>query len=459
MTSTAVGSGAPAYSSYGELEDAIERAASSAPDALFSVAELPVRAGNAEALLELEPQGHAHYFAEPSGAEHVGVGAVQVLSGSGEGRFAELTQALSDFFANLSDSTGGLRLFGGFAFQPARAASSVWQPFGEARFVVPRFAYEQRGDAGVLRVLLKQAEFSDRAARRRVSTEGRAFLSALTEPQPSARPLSGELPAETADDGEYLHQVELVQRAIAEGALEKLVLARSAQLTLPRRIAPAQVLARLASVAPECTRFAFASGGSTFVGATPERLVEKSGHKFRTEAVAGSIPAGELPAGRLMESSKDRAEQAIVVREVVRALEPIAARIEYDETPEIHRLRHVAHLRTKIVGELREPHHVLSLVERLHPTPAVGGVPKARALAWIAEHERTERGWYAGPIGWADARGDGAFVVALRSGVLCAETAVLYSGAGIVQGSDPERELSETRWKQQALRAALGAVP
>ena len=118
MTSTATGSGASAYPLYGDLEDAIERAASSAPDALFSVAELAVPTGNAEALLELEPEGQAYYFAEPSGAEHVGVGAVQVLTGSGEGRFAELTRALSHFFSHLSDSTGGLRLFGGVRTMP-----------------------------------------------------------------------------------------------------------------------------------------------------------------------------------------------------------------------------------------------------------------------------------------------------------------------------------------------------
>jgi isochorismate synthase EntC len=119
----------------------------------------------------------------------------------------------------------------------------------------------------------------------------------------------------------------------------------------------------------------------------------------------------------------------------------------------------VVHLRTRISGVLREPLHVLELVERLHPTPAVGGVPTARALSWIAEHEPDERGWYAGPIGWVDAQGDGAFAVALRSGLLENHRASLYAGAGIVQGSDARSELNETRWKLQALLGALGVSP
>jgi isochorismate synthase EntC len=115
----------------------------------------------------------------------------------------------------------------------------------------------------------------------------------------------------------------------------------------------------------------------------------------------------------------------------------------------------VLHLRTPVLAELREPHHVLELVERLHPTPAVGGVPRTEALAWIAEHERRPRGWYAGPVGWFDAAGDGEFSVALRSGLLLGSTAHLYAGGGIVADSDAAGELAETQLKLAALLDAL----
>jgi menaquinone-specific isochorismate synthase len=98
----------------------------------------------------------------------------------------------------------------------------------------------------------------------------------------------------------------------------------------------------------------------------------------------------------------------------------------------------------------------LRLAERLHPTPAVGGVPTDDALRWIADHEPTERGWYAAPIGWFDDAGDGEFDVALRSGVLLGDEAFLFAGAGIVQHSDPASEYAETELKLASLSSALG---
>ena len=109
-------------------------------------------------------------------------------------------------------------------------------------------------------------------------------------------------------------------------------------------------------------------------------------------------------------------------------------------------------------GRLRDDADVLTLVERLHPTPAVGGTPRELALELIAEEEAHERGWYAGPVGWVDRDGDGEFVVALRSGVIDADRATLFAGCGIVADSDPEREWDESATKLLALGSALGRI-
>src|SRR5262249_17858502 len=137
-------------------------------------------------------------------------------------------------------------------------------------------------------------------------------------------------------------------------------------------------------------------------------------------------------------------------------LKPLTTVLEHAPRAEVHQLRHVLHLRTKISGVLTNPRHVLDLVARLHPTPAVGGMPAERALQWIADHEPDERGWYAGPVGWFNAAGDGEFAVALRSGLLEGPRAHLYVGAGIVAGSEAASEFAETRWKLRALLSALG---
>jgi len=93
----------------------------------------------------------------------------------------------------------------------------------------------------------------------------------------------------------------------------------------------------------------------------------------------------------------------------------------------------------------------LDLVAALHPTPAVGGVPGEAALQLIHQLEGFERGWYAGPVGWVDADGNGDFVVAIRSGLFCGNTATLFGGAGIVANSDPDKEWEETGLKIQFL--------
>ena len=119
-------------------------------------------------------------------------------------------------------------------------------------------------------------------------------------------------------------------------------------------------------------------------------------------------------------------------------------------------LRHLVHLHTPVVGQLDRDRHVLELVAALHPTPAVGGTPTDDAVAWIAGHEPTARGWYAAPVGWFDAAGDGEFAVAIRSGLCAGATVALYAGAGLVEGSDPTSEWHETEVKLAALTGALG---
>jgi isochorismate synthase EntC len=122
-------------------------------------------------------------------------------------------------------------------------------------------------------------------------------------------------------------------------------------------------------------------------------------------------------------------------------------------------LKHLLHLRTPIQATLRAETHVLDLVERLHPTPAVGGVPTAAAMEWIGSREPFDRGWYAGAVGWLDAQGDGEFNVALRSGLVRGQSARLYAGAGIVRGSQSGAEYDETKLKLAAMLSSLRARP
>jgi isochorismate synthase len=266
------------------------------------------------------------------------------------------------------------------------------------------------------------------------------------------------------DLSDWRDSVARLAGAVGRGRLDKAVLARQVDLLAPSAIDVTLVLRRLRESAPESTVFAVCRGERTFLGASPELLVSLRGREFRSMAIAGSFgraqdaATDELLEAELLGSDKEREEHAVVVDALRDALAPLASRLDMPTTPSVLRLRHVRHLVTPLRGTLREPVGVLSLVERLHPTPAVGGAPRELALELIAEEERQERGWYAGPLGWVDGAGDGEFVVALRSGLVEGRAATLMAGCGIVADSDPDREWAESEAKLLALGSALGRV-
>jgi isochorismate synthase EntC len=145
-----------------------------------------------------------------------------------------------------------------------------------------------------------------------------------------------------------------------------------------------------------------------------------------------------------------------VVAAIRDLLAPVAATLEIDPRPSVMRLRYAQHLVTRIEGSLPAGHGLLSVASILHPTPAVGGEPREQALALIDEHEGFDRGWYAGPVGWLGADGDGDLCVALRCGIVERTRAILFAGCGIVADSDPDAEWEESRIKLRAVVAALG---
>ena len=265
---------------------------------------------------------------------------------------------------------------------------------------------------------------------------------------------------------------DVYERAVAEavariraGELRKVVLARTLDVHAGRTLDPRALLSRLRAVDPDCFVFSFPFEGprrQVLVGATPELLVSRSGVHVAADPLAGSAPRSgdsveDLASGeRLLASEKDREEHAIVVEDVAVRLEPFCGSLEHDPEPVLLGTANVWHLRTRFRGTLREPAtDALTLALALHPTAAVGGFPRDRAIAAIRDLEPFQRDGYAGPVGWVDAAGDGAFAIALRCAALRDDVATLYAGAGIVAGSVPELELDETERKFRAFLDSL----
>ncbi|MFM9079426.1 MAG: isochorismate synthase MenF, partial [Opitutaceae bacterium] len=251
---------------------------------------------------------------------------------------------------------------------------------------------------------------------------------------------------------------------IGRGEIGKVVLARAIDLLADQPLHPLVALNGLRQRFADWYSFSFSDGrGPSFIGASPERLLRVSRGVLETEALAGSAPRGgsasaaaALAAG-LTRSETDRREHEQVLADIRARLAPLASELEASGTPQVRRLANVQHLHTPVRGVLRDGAHPLDVLAELHPTPAVGGAPRAAALAAIGELEGFPRGLYAGALGWLNARRGGEFFVGLRSALVDGRSARLYAGAGIVAGSAPEKEFAETELKFRAMLGAIGA--
>jgi menaquinone-specific isochorismate synthase len=402
----------------------------------------------------------------------VGIGAAWSVRASGAARFDEVARAWADLAAQAVVTPAGLPrgsgplLLGGFGFDDGGARTAVWRGFEAASFVVPRLLLTSTAEGTwlsathlVMPGVPPQDPVDDLVAMWSRLSAGAATAGLSDTARPTLR-----LAAQRPEAPEWRASVARLAGAVGRGRLDKAVLARQVDLVAEADIDVPAVLARLRASAPESTVFAVCRGGRTFLGATPERLVRLDGRHLRSVAMAGSIrrgadgPADERLAAELLASDKEREEHAVVVDMLRSTLAPITDELAIPSLPHVERLRHLQHLVTPVEGRLRAPSGVLRLAGLLHPTPAVGGMPRDLALELIAEEELHERGWYAGPLGWTDRAGDGELVVALRSGVVEGRSATLLAGCGIVADSDPEREWQESTTKLLALGSALGRV-
>jgi isochorismate synthase len=384
------------------------------------------------------------YFSGPGGLALGGLGTAWSASASGPGRFAALDAALAEALPP------GLPAFIGFAFASDGRASPDWEGFPAAAALLPQVAAVRREGRTRLVVALPPG-----------ASPGTVLAAAGTLRVPAA-PWAPEAAGteEVPPVGEWRRRVSAAAASAASEGPAKVVLARSLRVALDRPAEPFDLVALLRERYPSCYLYGWQMGPAALVGASPELLVSREGARFQCRPLAGSAPRGQDPEadrrlGRaLLRSTKEAAEHALVAEAVAAALRPLAGSLEVPPGPVLDRLPGVQHLATPISGTTTA--RLLALAEALHPTPAVAGVPRDRALAAIAAAEVFPRGWYAGGVGWADAGGDGEVAVALRGALIRHDQATLYAGAGIVAGSDPAAEAAETGLKLEAVLGLFG---
>ncbi|MBE9181896.1 isochorismate synthase [Oculatella sp. LEGE 06141] len=264
------------------------------------------------------------------------------------------------------------------------------------------------------------------------------------------------------DTNDFQSAVAAVLSEIQQQHYDKLVLAHAVDVTSRFPFQPLQSLHHLRQRHPDCYVFSTSSGqGPSFIGASPERLISINDGLLITDALAGSAPRGKTLADdqtfahRLFSSHKERHEHQVVVDFITERLAQLGLIPAFASTPGLLQLSNIQHLHTPIQAKVPADLHPLEIVAELHPTPAVAGLPRDIVCEQIHHHETFGRSLYAAPLGWVDGHGNAEFIVGIRSALISGHHARLYAGAGIVAGSQPERELAEVKLKLQALLQSL----
>ncbi|ACK73111.1 isochorismate synthase [Gloeothece citriformis PCC 7424] len=250
-------------------------------------------------------------------------------------------------------------------------------------------------------------------------------------------------------------------KSIESHQFSKLVLAHAIDVIAAQKFPIVASLNNLRKQYPDCYTFSLSNGkGHHFIGASPERLISIENQQLVTDALAGSAPRGKTPqedhniAQTLLRNEKERREHQAVSEFISQRLFKLGL-APHCSPLKLLKLSNIQHLWTPIYAHLKPQIHPLQIVAQLHPTPAVAGVPTDIACEQIRQYETFDRGLYAAPLGWIDFQGNSEFIVGIRSALIQDNIARLYAGAGIVSGSDPDKELAEIQLKFQALMKAL----
>jgi menaquinone-specific isochorismate synthase len=382
------------------------------------------------------------------------------LAGRGVALRIELPRGLADAAA-VAGVTGSLAAIqhGGTVAGPGTGAVALgalpFVPGAPGSLVVPRVVIGRRGSEAWFTTITRAG---DRPAAARLADRMVAdALGGFTDPRPA--PSQFTLTS-VMDHDAWSRLVTGAVARIDDGALGKVVLARQVDVSANRPFVTSDVLSRLLALYPTCMIFRV----DGFLGASPELLIERRGTHVASHPLAGTIGrSGDLATDEaliagLLASPKERREHAYVIEDLRATLGPLCESLDVPDKPTVLELRNVSHLATRLTGVLSASPatpSALQLVAQVHPTPAVGGTPTDEAVAYIGEVEGFDRGRYAGPVGWMDARGDGSWAIGLRSAYVEGDHATMYAGVGIVGGSRPGIELQETQLKLQALLAAL----
>lgn len=457
---------------YQFLEFCKEQSVASGQAKLASIS-LDIAAIDPLTVLHQFAAGKVHFYCEnrDSGSAVAAFDPVISSQFSGSQRFVEAQNFIQDCFAQLLSSApvpfkqpeqswASACVFSSFSFFDHAPSAA---PFAPATLFLPRWQVARQQDSGKVTVnwlIDRHAKISEITQMIWQQFQKLQRLSAehfyLVESQ-----VSQLNRWKIIDSHHFQTAVVSALKSIQNRAYKKLVLAHAIDVHAELPFQWSQSLHHLRQLHPDCAVFSISNGSQSFIGASPERLLSICQRHLITDALAGSASRGRTMtedmelAERLIQNEKEQREHRLVVEFIRQELLNLGLHPSAAKQPTLRRLANIQHLHTPIQASLPSDLHPMQLVAALHPTPAVAGMPRQTACEQILRYEQFDRSLYAAPLGWVDAAGNAEFIVGIRSALLDGCHARLYAGAGIVAGSDPEREFAEVKLKLQALLRGL----
>lgn len=395
----------------------------------------------------------------------VGLGHAYIIENNeGTKRFEQVENEWKQLTSQIVQEDQHLQpiLFGGFTFDPQNEVAGEWANFPQSYFTVASHQLVIRNDQAFVTINLITNEANSAQTFETLRKERDELIHAaqVKEVKTYTKPTMINY-AEPFKE-EYLQSIDQVTNLIKVNEAQKVVIARSLALQFEEAITSPQILSHVAHEQPESYLFGLEHEDMLFYGASPERLVKVDNGRAFSSCVAGSIKRGqtaeqdEALGNSLLNDAKNRGEHHYVVEMITETFEKNCCDVKIPNGPKLLKIRDIQHLYTPVEGQLNDGATILQLVKHLHPTPALGGVPREAAMQMIRQYEPMNRGLYAAPIGWLDADGNGEFAVAIRSAALVQDKAYLYAGGGIVADSKPQSEYEETLVKFRPMLRALG---
>lgn len=419
------------------------------------ILSIPLVPADLLAWLRNQPADQKFYwYDKKADLEVAAVGAADIVSGP---ELSDYTQVVQRILKYTSDQDSKCRYYGGFSFYKNTPVQKEWEAFGAFRFILPRFEIIRNGEGDffICTILHPDDEEIIQLAREleKISFYDDSFLS--------EEPMIDKI-CTLPDKKQWQSMINATLRQIGNDEYDKIVLARRLELEMLSKTDPFSIISDLRRTNHHTVSFCIQPQKDiTFIGVTPEILYRREGRQILSEAVAGTRPRGrnnaenEVLANELLTSEKELREHNFVAKSLRRNLNRLCSDLTSSDKVSVLKLSQLQHLYQSFKGTLETGVTDGEILEALHPTPAVGGFPEKSILPILKQAEPFNRGWYAAPIGWTGAD-SATFAVAIRSALVLKNKIYLYSGAGIVEGSSPEKEWEELDNKITHYKKLLG---